>query len=714
MQPTEALPWAPTLLAAFAAGALVTVVVLLKSVKDFSQTGPQIRDEVLRLYFGYTLLSVARLGCWALALATLLALPGSYVYLSATVLLGATFSPVAATTSALAAVLAITAYQLLHMLLHSPGLIVASSNYNLARLYGVWEWLTPQRLAAVRWGGVAVAAVLVAFACARLATAGAEGAAALLAAPAVLAALAGWLLRDREPQPVPAAAGNPQRPNVLMIGCDTLRPDRIGAHGYERDTTPFLDGVIARGTSFRRCYVPLARTAPSLVSLFTGCWPHRHGVRFNYVADDERCTGVPALPRELARLGYRTVAVSDWCGSDLGKFDLGFQELDLPADQWNLKYLIRQGPKDIRLFLSLFLHNRVGKRLLPELYYLAGVPLGAQLGREARRRLGRLSREGQPFLLNLFTSHTHPPFASDYPYYLRFSNPGYRGESKFAMRRLTDPFEVIRSQAEPKKAFDLDQINALYDGAVCSFDDEVRRTLGYLEACGLAENTIVVLYGDHGMDLFEHNTWGQGNSIIGDSNRIPLVIVDPRRRGRGVIDPVVRSVDVFPTLLEMIGAAPPEADGHSLLPCIEGRVADLDLPAFAETGMWLTRIPGMHPEHLDYPSVLELLEVPNPATGTLAVKAGFRERVNQARDRMVVAGRWKLVCLPLRTGPRHELYDLVSDPQCRHDVASVHPEVVEALTRLLHAWALEANGAAMESAARTTWPEERPGRRAPP
>ena len=83
---------------------------------------------------------------------------------------------------------------------------------------------------------------------------------------------------------------------------------------------------------------------------------------------------------------------------------------------------------------------------------------------------------------------------------------------------------------------------------------------------GLADNTIVVVYSDHGMEFFEHDTWGQGNSAVGDfSSRIPLVIRDPRKPGGGTIDKVVRSIDLAPTLLELVGSAPVRLHGRRLL-----------------------------------------------------------------------------------------------------------------------------------------------------
>jgi arylsulfatase A-like enzyme len=410
-------------------------------------------------------------------------------------------------------------------------------------------------------------------------------------------------------------------------------------------------------------------------------------VRDNFVRDEETHLEVPALPETLRTLDYRSAAVSDWCGGDLAKFSFGFDIADVPHDQWNLKYFIRQGPKDIRLVLSLFLHNRIGRLLLPEIYYLGGVPQTTQLGKRARRTLARLAAMEEPFLLNIFYSTTHPPFASEYPYYLRFAKPDYAGESKFAMARLTDPFDIIRRQGDSRQEFDLDQILALYDSCVAQFDDEVGRLLDHLQTSRLAHNTIVVLYSDHGMEFFEHDTWGQGNSAVGDfSARAPLVIVDPRLPAGQRVDQVVRSIDIAPTLLDLLGAPSVHCDGVSLAASMRDPSAALNLKAFNETGVWITPMPSLPPQHLAYPGLLELLDVPDPASGTLALKSEYRERVVVAKDRMVRDGRWKLVYQPLESGMRLLLYDLEADPGCTADLAAGQPEEVARLWNELRYW----------------------------
>jgi arylsulfatase A-like enzyme/GT2 family glycosyltransferase len=679
------------LLPALAVAAVGAAALLVKSLSDFSQTGPRIRDEILTHYRRYTLFALARLSLWAFGLMLFLGGGGVLIYYALNVSLGWDWSSWLAALAAVLGLLGATGLQLIRKLRLNPGLLVASMHYRMSRLYPLWQWATPARIRLIQ-GMLGVAAILLVIA-ASWELAKQNQAAELIALWAAVLFYGGtiiwtaWLPEARAPRRSPERAGDAP-PNILMIGSDTLRADRLGALGYHRALTPNIDALAAQGVLFANCYVPCARTAPSLVSLLTGTWPHTHGIRDNFVSDPETRLKVDALPQLLKPLGYRTAALSDWCGADLGKLSFGFDYTDLPEDQWNLKYFIRQGPKDLRLFVSLFTHNRLGRLLLPELYYLGGVPLTSQMGRRARRLVSRLAASPEPFFLNVFYSTTHPPFASEWPWYTRFAKPDYDGESKFAMAKLTDPFDIIRRQGAPKEEFDLDQIIDLYDGSVAQFDDEVGSMLRHLESCGLAGNTIVVVYSDHGMEFFEHDTWGQGNSAVGDfSPRIPLLIRDPRKPPCGKVDQVVRSIDLAPTLLELAGAVPAASmDGVSLAACFEQRERCPQLDAFNETGVWIAEISGLPEKHLRYPDLLELMEVPDRESGTLAIKPQYQDIILHAKDRMIRHGHWKLVYQPLESSFLLRLFDLNADPACLRDVSGQFPEVREALKRRLSDW----------------------------
>jgi arylsulfatase A-like enzyme len=466
-----------------------------------------------------------------------------------------------------------------------------------------------------------------------------------------------------------------------------LRADRLGVNGYPRQLTPHIDALAAQGTNFSQYIVPLGRTAPSLLSLLTGTWPHTHGVRDNYVGEQELALPHPAVPQILGDAGYRTAVVGDWAGSDLGKFDLGFDHVDTSPDQWNLKYLLRQGPKDIRLFLSLFTHNRFGKHFLPEVYYLAGMPLTAEVGRDARAAIQSLAGQGSPFFLNVFIASTHGPFSAPYPYYRLYADPGYRGNSLFSMSSVSSVEEVLKAQEEGKQRFDVRQIFDLYDGAVKSFDDEVGRILAYLQQSGLDQNTIVVIYSDHGVDLFEGETWGQGNIVSDFTHRAPLVVYDPRRPPAGNVHRTVRAVDLAPTLLDLAEIPVPAfIEGKSLLPFIEHGNAEPDRVAFAETGIWIARVRGLPKDRIAYPSVLELLEIVDKKSGALSIKPRYRETIVRAKSRLAREGRWALVYFPLENGEQYALYDLQTDLAMRHDVTAQHPEVAARLKEKLRDW----------------------------
>ncbi|MDZ7584278.1 MAG: sulfatase-like hydrolase/transferase [Thiobacillus sp.] len=679
------------LLPALGVAVVGTAALLAKSLLDFSQTGPRIREEVLTHYRRYTLFALARLSAWAFALMLFTGGAGVLIYFMLGTAIGATWSTGLAVAAALLGILGAFMLQFIRKLRFNPGLLVASMHYRMSRLHRLWHWMTPTRIATMQSLGMGMAGLLLVAASWQLSKENRIGDLMALWAATLFftgtATWAGWQPQARAPRRRPARAPDAP-PNILMVGSDTLRADRLGALGYRRALSPNIDALAAAGTLFANCYVPCARTAPSLISMLTGTWPHTHGIRDNFVDDENTRLKVDALPTLLKKNGYRSAAISDWCGGDMGKYSFGFDYTDLPEDQWNLKYLIRQGPKDLRLYLSLFTHNRLGRLLLPELYYLGGVPLTQPLGKRARRLVSRLAESAQPFFLNVFYSTTHPPFASEWPWYTRFADPAYAGESKFAMARLTDPFEIIRRQGAPKEEFDLDQIIDLYDGCVAEFDDEVGKMLRHLETCGLADNTIVVVYSDHGMEFFEHDTWGQGNSAVGDfSPRIPLVIRDPRRAARGKVDKVVRSIDLAPTLLELVDATPVASmDGVSLAACLAGDGVCPELDAFNETGIWIADIPGLPDTHLRYPDLLELMEVPDRASGTLAIKPEYCDAILVAKDRMIRRGRWKLVYQPLETGYVLQLFDLESDPACQQDVSEQHLEVKADLWARLQAF----------------------------
>jgi arylsulfatase A-like enzyme len=189
------------------------------------------------------------------------------------------------------------------------------------------------------------------------------------------------------------------------------------------------------------------------------------------------------------------------------------------------------------------------------------------------------------------------------------------------------------------------------------------------------------------MEFFENDTWGQGNSVFSDySYQVPLLMYHPRWSDSKIISQIVRSVDVMPTLLEILGIDYEENyDGQSLLSMIHND-AQLNLEVFAETGVWFSRPPGMKEGHLHYPELLDVIDVSQVEDGTIILKEAFKDRIYRAKDNMLICGQWKLVRQPMESGDCFLLFDRYQDPQNQHDLASQHPELLAELqSKLLQA-----------------------------
>jgi len=137
----------------------------------------------------------------------------------------------------------------------------------------------------------------------------------------------------------------------------------------------------------------------------------------------------------------------------------------------------------------------------------------------------------------------------------------------------------------------------------------------------------------------------------------------------------------------MVGLpVPSTVDGVSLLPYIDQRDVDLGLHAYAETGLWITPLPGRPQEHLAYPDILNILDVPDLHTGELVISPRYVDQVITAKDREVRTDRWKLLYSPLRNGALWSLFDLEHDPMCHHDISRRQSGVFHRLKEDLIHW----------------------------
>jgi arylsulfatase A-like enzyme len=323
--------------------------------------------------------------------------------------------------------------------------------------------------------------------------------------------LAAWAV----PRVEDAAPPGP-RPSVVLVSLDTLRADRLGSYGYRRrPTSPHLDAFAASNLRFEQAIAQAPWTKPSHRSLLTGLYPSDRSHR------GERFLAVPLLGA-----GYRTLAATG--GGQLDSrfgFGAGFEVYR--TEEW------LEAPE---------------------------------------RLVERVARETpEPFFLFLHTYATHEPYRD-----ARFAAGLPRGRIGAAFtKRLQQRLGDTLTEEEKRYA------EALYDGGIAAADERLGRFFAAAERAGWFERAIVVVTSDHGEQFWEHGTWGHGQTLHDHQLRVPLLVSLPRslrrdlgagRAARRAIGDLVRSVDLYPTLLELTGTPlPGRLAGRSLRPLLAGQ-----------------------------------------------------------------------------------------------------------------------------------------------
>ena len=471
------------------------------------------------------------------------------------------------------------------------------------------------------------------------------------------------------------------RPNVLLVAIDSLRADRV--LGPDAGRFPTLARLAQQGVRFDRAFVTHARTLPSFVTLLTGRYPQHHGIRHEFPTEDVRAAIGPSITAAARDVGWYTAAVSDFAGEIFARVQLGIDDVDVA--RFNLYAIVEGSILNAHLDVLPYAASPLGDVLFPSLRAMAEYADPQQLVDRANERLDAAA--GRPFFVTVFFSGTHSPYVAPAPFYGRFGDPEYSGPFRY----LKEPLPLFPSLPER----DAVQVRALYDGSLAAIDDALARLLRRLDEDGTAKNTIVVLLGDHGENLFDvaGRGMGHGDHLLGElANHIPLVIVD----GRATFAPhdvpgIVRDVDLAPTLAGLLGVTAPPTDGTDLAPMLRGERSSLDLEAYAETGLWFIGSgPGFGPrERMPYPDVWHASAIEDG--GDIFLEPRWEQAVLLSKHRSLRTPRWNLLYQPTLAGPRWSLFDVVADPQEQVDVASLHPAEFATLRAKLEVW-IESDG----------------------
>ena len=324
---------------------------------------------------------------------------------------------------------------------------------------------------------------------------------------------------------------------LLLLSVDTLRADRLGSYGSERELTPNLDALLRESVVFSTAYAPCSYTLPSVSTLMTGRYPEELGL---YANTSRMGSTFATLASVLQVNGWSTgAAVSNYVMREGIGFERGFEIYDATFPQ------------------------REVNRDMPE--RIASDTTEAALAVTDRL----LATSGSKLFLWAHYQDPHGPYSPPEGYRERFLEMERKAPGGDATVPVRDGHRGLGSiptyqilEGSQEAAF----YRAGYHGEIAYLDEEVGRLLAGLEARGLLKSAIVVFTADHGEALGENDYWfAHGEFLTDGLVRIPLAVrapgLDPGQR-----DDPVGLVDVFPTLLALLGIhAPAGYPGRDVL-----------------------------------------------------------------------------------------------------------------------------------------------------
>jgi len=330
-----------------------------------------------------------------------------------------------------------------------------------------------------------------------------------------------------------AAAGcaSEPPPNLVFIVVDTLRADRLGCYGAERETTPAIDALAARAVRFHRAYATAPWTRPSIASMLTGLYPTSHGAS----------TVDLMLPDSVATLAGM-----------------------LQAEGWATAGVISHGVISRRAgFARGFDHWQQSEARGHEHISTAGVT------GQALEQLDRLAGGAQPFFL--FVHYFDPHY-----FWHRHDDADFAADSAGRLNGRQSIWQ-LRGMRQELTGEELAFIRDTYDEEVRHTDGGVGRLLERLGELGLESDTVVVFTADHGEEFMEHGWIGHTRSLYEELVRVPLIIRVPGA-APAVVHRPVSLVSLVPTLLDLLcGPCLDEEytfQGPSLAPLIGGEEAN--------------------------------------------------------------------------------------------------------------------------------------------
>lgn len=441
-------------------------------------------------------------------------------------------------------------------------------------------------------------------------------------------------------------------PNVLLICVDDLKPT-LGCFGDSVAVTPNIDALAKRGVRFDRAYCNQAVCSPSRNSLMTGLRPQTIGVYDLPTHFRDAVPDAVTVSQYFKNHGYHSAGIGKIYHTGHGNKD-DAKSWSIPA--WRPKKAAYVDPKNIAMFHIDSRGKRRGPATesadVPDETYGDGL-----IAKEAIRRLeSSQSRPDQPFFLAVGFLKPHLPFIAPKRYWDLYDKnklpmPKVDSAPSEAPDYAKTRFGELRNYSDMPKKGEIDPATTRhlihgYYAATSYIDAQIGRVLGALRRLKLADDTIVVLWGDHGWHLGDHGMWCKHTNYE-QAARIPVIVTSPDGVRDKSTETMIETVDIYPTLCELAGLPAPQGlDGTSFAGVIRG--------SDSKARDFVTHV--------------------YPRGGRLG------RAIRNSRYRMV---EWKIPGAPPETA-EIELYDYQVDPLETRNIAGESPKMVAQLRSTLN------------------------------
>ena len=375
-----------------------------------------------------------------------------------------------------------------------------------------------------------------------------------------------------------------QRPNVLFIAVDDLRPE-LGCYGNEQILSPELDKLASEGLVFNRTYCQQPICMASRASLMSGLRPDTLQI-YNCASLEDDAPGILTLDQHFENNGYRIWASGKIYHHGIDyEVQFGNDYVKAQTEEQGRGYLAKESIETVEAYDVWYRENRnqPGGGRGPA-FESPDVPDNAyhdgKMTDMAIEQLERFKSADEPFFMAVGYKKPHLPFNAPKRYWdlydvneIDMADNMYMPEN--ASQFFNYNFGELRNYAGIPKGQDpfsdtlSRNLKHGYYASVSYIDAQIGRLLKGLKESGLEDNTIVILWGDHGWKLGEHGMWCKHTQFELD-NHVPMILKVPGKKSAGIkTDALVEFVDIYPSLCELAGIEIPDhVQGKSFVPLV--------------------------------------------------------------------------------------------------------------------------------------------------